>query len=80
MASDLRRLREDIDKLMDFRAAIMEPQPGSPQGTRAPIEMVHIMSQSYQRGSWAVRAAVWLITTAVVIGGALQTLRSWFSQ
>lgn len=86
MTEDERRVfLEMADKVDKLHRTLFEVPPGSPDDERPLIEGLRIVWRSYQRGSWTVRAVVWLtpaiaavLASIAAIAGYLKGGLLWF--
>ena len=56
-------LEEIIQMQREMHRAFFEVPAGSPEGTKPLIEGMRIMWAAYQRGSWFMRAIIWVFPT-----------------
>jgi len=70
--------KTESEMIEEIHRSLFEVPTGSPDGTRPLIEGMRIMWASYQRGSWAFRAIVWLLPAIAGVGIAAEKIHGWF--
>lgn len=58
--------------------ALFKVPAGSPKDTKPLIEGMRIMWLAYQRGSWAIRALIWILPAVAGVGMAYEKILGWF--
>lgn len=71
-------LRGTHDLAVRINRALFELPPGSDKDAKPLMETIRIMARAYERGSWSVRALIWLLLTIAGLGTAFQQIREWW--
>lgn len=68
---------EQSHQLDEIHRALFSVPPGSPKETKPLIEGMRIMWMAYQRGSWVVRAVIWILPAVAGVGIAWEKIMGW---
>tara|TARA_R110000850_G_scaffold109320_2_gene222135 strand:- start:6391 stop:6627 length:237 start_codon:yes stop_codon:yes gene_type:complete len=68
---------DDKAMLLDIHRALFDVPTGSGAEEKPLIEGMRIVWRSYQRGSWAFRAVVWVLPAIAGVGIAAEKIKEW---
>lgn len=68
---------EQARMLEDLHTALMSVPPGSGPDAQPLIQEVRTVVNAYKRGSWAVRALIWLLPALAGVGIAIEKIAKW---
>jgi hypothetical protein len=71
-------LRETHAVTTRLEAAFLVPPPGGGKNAKPLLESLFIMVRAYERGSWGIRALIWLLLTIAGVGTAIHQIREWW--
>jgi hypothetical protein len=69
---------EERQMLRQIHEALFSVPAGSAKDAKPLIESLRIMVRAYERGSWAVRALIWLLLTIAGVGTAIHQIKEWW--
>lgn len=76
--AERKMLQETHDGMKELRDALLGVPAGSPKEAKPLLEDLRVVARAYQRGSWAVRAIMWLLPTVAGLGYAIKQIKDWF--
>lgn len=71
-------LRDTADRMARIERALFDVPEGAPADAKPLIEALHILWRAYQRGSFSIKAIMWLALAVTSIGGAIGAAKGWF--